>query len=44
MAETSSESPGPRPSHFLKFSLWRSKEYLRSRVQCSCSFTLFSSF
>lgn len=34
----------PRARHFLRFSLWRSSEYLRSRVQCSCSFTLFSSF
>lgn len=37
-------SPGRWPSHFLTFSLWSSKEYLRSRVQCSCSFTWWSSF
>ena len=35
-----SSSLGPQPGHFLRSSFWRSKEYLRSRVQCSSSFTL----
>lgn len=43
-AKPACRQPCREPSHFLEVSLWRSREYLRSRVQCSCSFTFFSSF